>query len=665
MKKKILLKSLVAVAPLMGVVTPLASCTTSNTKELLHSNLKNDSVLSYCPIIVYPFGTHTIEADKPLPIPDPLSGEELEEQEIRLYCNNPSFIVKGIDKVVAFTIDGSEVQLEKERDYYLERNESNGFASLYFTKEYVNGGLLDQLPYFISVLPDNVSPEAYNVTFTGPQVQSNPEKITNNIVEGFTQEFTIKEGFTQYKFTSDSITNFNIKLGKGQVLTDYKEIEKDQYDVTLSQDQQTITLNFKPGLNLFDFDLEANTLLYDIPVEGEIGNVDATIKMFDIETAASFPGSLSIGQESFELPMPNSYYGKKIKTAKWHYDSEYGNWRDCIIEPTEKFPDSYVIKPAEHMEVGDENIVIKAEELEPIQGGDFENDSWQNLQHWSNLVKNHKDTDSEREELYKKIYDLGQDEDFVGKIKTVEFDGIPHRVVVASTFQLPLVKTGHETEGVLESDDVDFEKHASFTFQFIDELTNKDHKLVTRIFNDKQFFLTEDDNCGCWEYHYYRFEKEHNRASDLRRWFMEDFEERLNGYIPKDLIAYTAHACHITPTASAFTPDRFFAPTAYQLNGQGHGGTGGDPLYVTENHTQTFEIYDRKKATDNEADFRIFTGAEGCVSNPRGYWTSTPAYHKGGGEGLAEDTIYVSKEGKLCHCNYYDKCALIPCFSIL
>lgn len=691
MKKKILLKSLVAITPLIGVLAPLTSCATTDINQPLKT-LNTDKVLAWCPIIVPSATTHphTVKATEALPIPDLL--EELPEQAIPLACEAPGYVVKDALYVEAVGIAGT-TRLVEGTDYTIETRH-NAPSTIKFTKHYINGALREQLPDFIliAVGSKNIKATKYNININNLLVDCNISEV-EDMTEGVEAEFTIKNDYkTLYKFDNTTLANFKVKLGRGQMSTSYKEIDTSYYGLELESDSK-IKLKFTESeFDLSGFDPNSNNLVFDIPVVG-IGQYDATIQLFQNETIESIPDIFTYEQSNFELKFPKEWHGKMPKKVQWRYADESVTWHECIIDSTTG--SQYLLiksNPDETFSIN-KDVIINVAEVKPVNPENaFENESWADLGYWVSKVYIHPFTpDADKEATLKKIYGLDSDDTFVGKHKTVEWGDVEpfhgpskHDVVVASTFQANTVTTGKEDNLILRDGDYDTEHHAAFTFQFNNLLTSlvsteseSHYGPIKRKFDANH---VSDWNTNCWVENATRSGFE---SSDLRNFLngndSDDFLAQLQGDSAniRDFIKPIA-SCHLTQSdfldemrgSQRYICDRVFIPTARQINCVPRW-IPIDPENVSKEKHEwysedenigdpVFEIYMDKQPTDGACDYRQFKVSPTWGGESIPFWLATPINDAP----IIDDanTLVIKTDGSIDDFDKSSKHGVLPCF---
>ncbi len=653
MKKGMLLKTLVCIAPLACGVLPLASCT-MQTYKTANKITKAGLGLECCDIKVASVESQKVKPEGPL-----FYGEgQKTNEDITLYCVDDNYTVSNIEKIVVHSQDGSDTEIQKFKDYQLKGWDDDSELEIRFNQNFLTKTLPDLKPAYITIYPEAVAKKFFKVRSSSLYVglQQNYKKF------GDTTEINlyIHDGTNRIFDDNDFDAQAKLFIGDNEVSTACRE-----FKIIEGTERLQAKLTFTPD---FDWRLysEYDSISIATPTKPlyEPGDHDANIQMFS-KNFTTIEKCIKQGGYAFSVAMPGYIHGKKITAAKWRFtDEEASQERDCKIE----YKDSQVEIGNIDQEPINDSIIIDIKDVQPIEKaiegetegvGTFEQDSWENLSFWSDFVPADA-SDTVKSDFYKAIYDLGADEDFVGKYKVVEWRGVKHKVIVASTFQLPLALTD---ETILEDDDIDFEHHAAFTLQFVNELTTKDG-VLTKVFNSENAFFQNDDNRNCWEY--WEADRIERYSSKMRK-FMNDsgsgcFDYSINDEFLKDMVVRTANQ-HWTSSTQGYEEeyvgDRYFVPTAGQLNAK----FDWDWMRL-EPDVEPFEYYQGKDKTNDAEPLRVYTPVGKKVKDAIAYWLATPT-EAGGGVGKIEEDIVVWEDGSLHHTNMNNKRAVIPCFSIL
>lgn len=408
---------------------------------------------------------------------------------------------------------------------------------------------------------------------------------------------------------------------------------------------------------------------------------DATISLFGGESI-SLPKTIGEDAHSFSISIPSGWHGKKISKAMWitktEFEQKAHHWRTCKIVPISDETCELTTELDEKDPINDD-IVINVERVEPISStiGTFQNDTWDDLAYWTGKVYNGPGDDEYRANKLREIYALPGNEDFVGLERTVTFGRVKHNVVVASTFQLEKIKSGHTKDFPLDSDYVDHENHAAFTFQFKNLLTKIDEKTGEQRLVTHKFDTDKDADAQCWieDGSYSGF-----HSSDLRKYlnnedgdykFYPEFDASEN--LVEHIMPVAKKHWVNADTASSvpedhyqtYCSDRFFVPTALQMNSQHHPWTTFDFNWHTEENgsVSEFELYANKENTDGPIDYRTFTGVGLQESND--YWLASPCTDHEVFWWEPENTLVGQTNGSIGDrdCNQ-TKVGILLCFSI-
>lgn len=659
MKKQNLLKSLVAVVPLVGVLTPLASCTTNLNKEHTQKNTNNDCA-GWCPVVSWPSGTHIVKTDGPLPYPDPYI--ETFDYPIALICNDPAYIVTGVESIYAQLSGGERRELVEGQDYYFDSQSSHS-ATIWFVANFIDS-LPELKPSHIAVKPAGVAVVSYNISTINPIVEAD-EPTVKHIQDGFVRKFKIKNEFKdKYTVDKSKIQETQIYLGRGQELRNYKQIDIDQRDAEITDDGQ-LQITFKPGIDLSKFDPDSNNLIFDVPTalteEREKG---AEITLFG-NIFTSISNVINPTDKTFSIELPRSYHDKVIDIVKWTTKTEFGqeqqNWRSCNVSSVGNY--CTITPQIEESEPINDDIIINIEDVNPFspEVGTFKNETWENLAFWTNQVYNITSlNDDGKESKLKQIYGLASTDTFVGKERKVTWWDTEHTVVVASTFQLDTVKPGHTDEIVLDDDDVDTTNHAAFTFQFKNILCGYDDSDWQKIIRP---FETENHvNSNCWVGK--SLSGEGPMSCDIRNFLHDDFAYHLEPGIWNNVkpIASTHFRQSIDAFADseAYICDTFFIPTALQLNSKVHDPDGNSHKWFTEDNQKPFELYKNEAQTDGECDYRKFEPVSGFGEAIQ-CWTATCCAREVSSDW--SNDVVLNTDGSFGDRDSCDKLGILPCFS--
>lgn len=666
MKK--LLKSLVGVTTLFGFITPLTSCKTTSTNVKVDKTANEDNRLQrWCPVIVNNVGPITLHATSSIPVWE--QWDLYSSEEIEIVCDNEYYMVAGIEKVIA-NYDGGEYELTQgeDNDYYLETDGDT--STIVFTESYMNNTFRLDPPDYITITPSTLRLRHYVVNIDNPIVETPTPLFLWDITHDFELTIQVKsEMENAYKLDWVSILagNFGIRLAKGHEM--FEPFSSGQYEI-IQDTNHKMTLKVH-GINLSQYPGADNFVITVPTTRSWEKDYNAQITTFG-QDPISITNVLANDDTNFYLVLPTNFHRKKVTKVMWTTQTEFAqddpNWRNCSIETYDEH--SIMLSSSiEETEPINDDIVINFENVAPLDADHtFENEPWTELKFWVDKVYALPSDETTKEAKLREIYGLNNSDTFLGKEKEVTWGELKHTVKVASTFQLNTVKAGHTEETVLDENDVDFEHHAAFTFQFTNLLTYLDKeggaKLYKRSFDEKWFA-----NTNCWVCDIFLG----TLSSDIRSFMRDGFisklshDENLNAVVKPTASSHFIYSdkSHGSDTEH-YICDTFFIPTAVQMNSKKH------PYSSVDNrnwHTETkgdpvFQIYENISPTDGKNDFRKFKPAYYPYGHAEAepYWLSSPCWGNEILDWNNDKTVLV--DGSISDSNQDINEAIIACFSI-
>lgn len=665
MKNKKVLKRLISVLPLVGIISPLASCGTNTTvtspKQVAYNNANE---WRECLIKITRLDHMLIGATDKLYLP---TSEEqtLEEQTINFICEDASLTIADIQSINVHKKDGTYFELTKG-DHYRIEFDNDGKGQVVFTTWFLSQAKSWDVEY-IRINPLKVTKFKREIKIDTPYVKLESEPSYCPLYGTQDIHISIADG-SKYQFYSDE-SAIKASIGK--------------HDVVLTQKQLSAT----------DIHIEINSITYDqIDKDSPLVFTALPIKHTpeDKQYSASFsfeerpnsgerfkqynfltlPRCIGLSDTNFELVIPASKIHnrhKKIIKALWFYEKSFAQEHECKVEYKEASGD-YIISSLNDVAVGElnENISITVF-VEPIGDvefagdGSFEADTWSDLKYWLSFGQGC--DDEYQGENLAKIYGLKKASDFVGKKRKITWDTQEHDVMVVSTFSLPIVEEHALGYTLLSDNDIDFDHRAALTFQFTNLLTNSKGEIVKKIFTKDNLAIQDNINRNCWEF--WDEDDIDHHSSQLRQYLRDNKKGHFQRYLDETVKEMTVHTAtpHFTkrpdPVKTQYVNDVYFIPTAQQL-----GAKSGDFIpFETKPGGEEFQYYAKQgEPTNGKTGARVFLKVGGDWEDAEEYWLSSPtdSHHMG----QPRHDVYGCVDGSLNHCWMTDEHALIPCFSI-
>lgn len=664
MKNKKVLKRLISVLPLVGIISPLASCgantTVASPKQAAYSNTNE---WRECLIKITRLDHMLIGATDKLYLP---TSEEqtLEEQTINFICEDASLTITDIQSINVHKKDGTYFELIEEKDYRIEFD-NEGKGQVVFTTTFLNNAKTWDVEY-IRINPLKVTKFKREIKIDTPYVKLESEPsycplngtrdIHISIADGSNYEFYYDEDAVEASIGGHNV----VAKQRGTSTATYIDIEIKATTYDEIDKDSPLVFTYLPIKPISELQYSASFSFEEKPTNEE------KFKQYKFLTLSKCIG---IDDTNFQLVVPASKihdHHKKISKALWFFESDTETEHECKIEKEEN--GDYIISSSQEVTKGtfNEGISITVF-VEPIGraefagDGSFENDTWNDLKYWLSFGQGCSDT--VQGENLAKIYGLGNVNDFVGKKRKITWDKQEHDVMVVSTFSLPIVEEHALGYTLLSDDDIDFDHRAALTFQFTNLLTNSKGEIVKKIFTKDNLAIQDNINRNCWEF--WDEDDIDHHSSQLRQYLRDNKKGHFQRYLDKTVKEMTVHTAtpHYTkrpdPIKTQYVNDVYFIPTAQQL-----GAKSGDFIpFESGEGGEEFQYYAKQgEPTNGKTGARVFLKVGGDWEDAEEYWLSSPtdSHHMG----QPRHDVYGCVDGSLNHCWMTDEHALIPCFSI-
>ncbi|XQP55127.1 MAG: hypothetical protein ACOQNV_03265 [Mycoplasmoidaceae bacterium] len=306
------------------------------------------------------------------------------------------------------------------------------------------------------------------------------------------------------------------------------------------------------------------------------------------------------------------------------------------------------------------NVVLRSKEL-------FENDEWTNLYAWRDFAEEKIVNIGSRTEFMKKLYDVN---DFVGRTKTVLWDGVEHQVRVTGVNDLYYAPNMHLLTSKGDK--------ALFTFEFVNILTQANGEAYKDRFASSPGVSDAGINCWCYseglglvESHAHHFLNHGDFLDKLDSGFRNGVRWSAQHRITMIDFQDSEHYINSQEWVGSY----FFLPTAEQI-GAPHEGFKDTPYYSEKQGDDPLEYDDHWETVGITPLYSDFLGSSDpkrdawdkrikmdVNGNVHTYWIATPS-GSGSGELQKDDTIYITQDGSLSHTDVDKDHCFAPWFCI-